>query len=164
MSYAEKHPSFREQSASVARWVDRKSKQMARPLRGPTSLGPELEEIPYENAVQQGCMLLGEVVVYTITGAVLLYEFSRQKDSERKKMADEREAAEHRAAEERAAIERRCKDLLMEHEERYEELRRSVKALESEAEKQDAKLEALQKEATLRINAPGAGWWRWLRS
>lgn len=127
-------------------------------------MGPELEEIPHENAVQQGCMLLGEVVVYTITGAVLVYEYSRQKESERKKMVDEQEAAEHRAADERAAIERRCRELLMEHEERYEELRRSVKALEAEADKRDAKIESLQKEETSWVNATGAGWWRWLLS
>merc|ERR1719277_1980124 len=123
MSYAEANPRFRNGCAAVARWVDLRSAQLSRPLRGPVSLDPELEEIPYERAVQQGCYMLGEAVVFSISATVLTYEYMRQKENERNK-----------AASERAAIETRCDALL---EERCAELRAAVASLQEDGRRRE---------------------------
>eukprot|EP00929_Paragymnodinium_shiwhaense_P110342 TRINITY_DN77283_c0_g1_i1.p1 TRINITY_DN77283_c0_g1~~TRINITY_DN77283_c0_g1_i1.p1 ORF type:complete len:205 (+),score=40.58 TRINITY_DN77283_c0_g1_i1:58-615(+) len=150
---AENHPVFRKVCIDTVRWVDLQSKRLARPLKGPVSVGPELEKLSEQQALEQGCMMLGEAFVYMVTGAALYYEYNRAKEADRAKASAARDAvAEH------------CDQLVSE---RYECLRHTLEAMQAENDAQKILLESLNAEVLQlrrQLDSPVTGGWAaWFR-
>ncbi|CAK0788791.1 unnamed protein product [Prorocentrum cordatum] len=81
--------------------------------------------VPREEAVQSGCAILGEAVVFGVSGAVLAYEYVKQKEAERAK----EDTLQRKASEERMALRwelRRLEERLHQQGEALEALRKVV--------------------------------------
>ncbi|CAJ1352140.1 unnamed protein product [Effrenium voratum] len=74
--------------------------------------------LPHDQAVQAGCTMLGEAVVFGVSGVVLIYEYHRSKEAERQRQEDAREEIRREAAASRAELRVRM-DLLVEELERH---------------------------------------------
>lgn len=94
--------------------------------------------VPHNEAVQIGCQLLGEAVVFGVTGSVLVYEYIRQKEAERLKVLEAAEASRRAASEARGELQR-------EFQASQQELRHALGALEEELASQRVELAALRK-------------------
>mmetsp|Transcript_36459 Transcript_36459/g.109911 ORF Transcript_36459/g.109911 Transcript_36459/m.109911 type:complete len:163 (+) Transcript_36459:86-574(+) len=90
--------------------------------------------MPRDQAVQAGCLMLGEAVVFGLTGSVLVYEYGRAKDAERQHAAAAVEAIRSEALAGR------------------EELRVTLQALEARVVQQAEELASLR-EAQVRARA-----------
>ena len=143
MSFAEENPTFRSLCVRAARWSHRHTRRLSQPLGSRAGaaegdLSKMVEdvavkaEMPEAEAVQNGCSLLGEFVVFSVSGAVLTYEYVKTKESERRRHVEEREAVRQEALEAR------------------EVLAAEVRLLNGELAKQSARIQALQEEAEKR--------------
>mmetsp|Transcript_24765 Transcript_24765/g.53861 ORF Transcript_24765/g.53861 Transcript_24765/m.53861 type:complete len:163 (+) Transcript_24765:208-696(+) len=81
MAGAEASPTFQEACARAAQLV--KSDRIV---------------MPREQAVQAGCTLLGEVVVFSVSGGLLVYEFHKAREAEQRKHEEARQAIRAEAA------------------------------------------------------------------
>ncbi|CAK9115459.1 unnamed protein product [Durusdinium trenchii] len=70
--------------------------------------------LPHDQAVQAGCTMLGEAVVFGVTGTALIYEYHRSKEAERQRQEDAREEVRSEAAASRAEM--RARLTLLEEE------------------------------------------------
>uniref|UniRef100_A0A7S1QSK3 OPA3-like protein n=1 Tax=Alexandrium catenella TaxID=2925 RepID=A0A7S1QSK3_ALECA len=75
--------------------------------------------MPRDQAVQAGCIMLGEAVVFSLTSAVLVHEYGRSKEAERQKGVEAREEVRREAQAGRdelaravVALEARAKEVL----------------------------------------------------
>ena len=86
-------------------------------------------KLPHEQAVQAGCTMLGEAVVFGVSGVVLVYEYQRSKEAERQRQEDAREEIRREASSNSAEL--RARLALLEHELRSQ--REEMVALRLEA-------------------------------
>ncbi|CAE8654260.1 unnamed protein product [Polarella glacialis] len=89
--------------------------------------------MPQEQAVQAGCVMVGETVVFGVTGGVLTWEYHKSKEAERQK--------EHMAREE----------LRSEALAGFEELRLALQEQKEEVARQGAEIIALRRREAHRI-------------
>mmetsp|Transcript_100910 Transcript_100910/g.301035 ORF Transcript_100910/g.301035 Transcript_100910/m.301035 type:complete len:159 (+) Transcript_100910:79-555(+) len=82
--------------------------------------------MPREQAVQAGCLMLGEAVVFGLTGVVLVHEYGRSKEAERQRTLEAREVIRQEAQAGR------------------DELRATLKALEVQVLQQGRELKAIR--------------------
>ncbi|CAE8636998.1 unnamed protein product, partial [Polarella glacialis] len=89
--------------------------------------------MPQEQAVQAGCVMVGETVVFGVTGGVLTWEYHKSKEAERQKghMAREELRSEALAG--------------------FEELRLALQAQKEEVARQGAEIIALRRREAHRI-------------
>lgn len=71
-------------------------------------------KLPHDQAVQAGCTMLGEAVVFGVSATVLIYEYHRSKDAERQRQEDAREEVRREALTHHAEL--RARLALLEHE------------------------------------------------
>mmetsp|Transcript_94762 Transcript_94762/g.277180 ORF Transcript_94762/g.277180 Transcript_94762/m.277180 type:complete len:161 (-) Transcript_94762:75-557(-) len=83
-------------------------------------------KMPREQAVQAGCIMLGEALVFGVTGAALVHEYGRAKEAERQKTSEAREEVRREALAGR------------------EELRATLELLKAQVERQAAELKAIR--------------------
>eukprot|EP00747_Dinoflagellata_sp_TGD_P169759 gnl/TRDRNA2_/TRDRNA2_199593_c0_seq1.p2 gnl/TRDRNA2_/TRDRNA2_199593_c0~~gnl/TRDRNA2_/TRDRNA2_199593_c0_seq1.p2 ORF type:complete len:170 (-),score=40.44 gnl/TRDRNA2_/TRDRNA2_199593_c0_seq1:76-585(-) len=140
MKCAEGNETFRGLCGGTAQWVHRQSIRLARPIGDASAQAQEAHELPVEQAVQNGCALVGEVVVFGLTGSVLVYEYLRAKDAERQQTEKFRGEIVATAA----------------------DLAQQLRALEARQELQSAELAALRRELAAAAGDRGQRrWWRW---
>mmetsp|Transcript_25631 Transcript_25631/g.64561 ORF Transcript_25631/g.64561 Transcript_25631/m.64561 type:complete len:161 (-) Transcript_25631:42-524(-) len=121
MAAAERSDTFQEACVQAARLV--KSDRIT---------------LPRPQAVQAGCTLLGEAVVFGVSGAVLIYEYLKNKEAEHQKTLEARAELRREAEAGRA------------------ELEVQLRALEASVAKQAAELHALREALAARQPPPTA--------
>mmetsp|Transcript_84018 Transcript_84018/g.213873 ORF Transcript_84018/g.213873 Transcript_84018/m.213873 type:complete len:171 (-) Transcript_84018:4-516(-) len=113
MAGAERSPMFQEACARAAQFVQ-----------------SDRITMPRQQAVQAGCTLLGESVVFAVSSIVLVYEYHKAKEAEARKKGEERQAVRDEAA---AGT---------------REVQVQVQALEAHLRSQAAELQALRQEVS----------------
>lgn len=108
MAAAERSRTFQDCCAWAAGWIQ--SDRM---------------HLPREQAVQAGCTMLGESVVFGVSGVVLVYEYHKSKEAERRRVEEAQEVLRRDAARSR------------------QEIQEALRLIEAEVARQGALLEEL---------------------
>ncbi|CAE7753249.1 unnamed protein product [Symbiodinium sp. KB8] len=74
-------------------------------------LQTERLNLPRDQAVQAGCTMLGEAVVFGVSGVVLIYEYHRTREAERHRQEAAREEVRREGAASRAELRARIEEL-----------------------------------------------------